>query len=86
MTNGQEKEAGTSFPLSCGEYVVHQCLVWEQETVKEQRKEMGVHIEIRLCLGTVARKYLTSQGLLGGGFIVLAVLGNHKKAPQESLK
>lgn len=50
-------------------------LVWEQEIVEEQRKEMGTHIENRLCLGTVARKYLTSQGLLCGGSIVLAVLG-----------
>lgn len=72
--------------LSRGEYVVPWCLVWEQETVKEQRKEMGTHTEIKFCLGTVVREYLTSQGFLGGGLIVLAVVGNHKKAPQLSLK
>lgn len=72
--------------LSCGEYVVPWCLVWEQETVKEQRKEMGAHTEIKFCLGTVVREYLTSRGFLSGGVIVLAVLGNHKKAPQLSLK
>lgn len=54
--------------------------------MKEQRKEMGAHIENRLCLETVTRKYLASQGLLGGGAIVLAVLGHHKKAPQISRK
>ena len=45
-----KREAGTSYPLSCGESVVYLCLLWEQETVKEQRKEMGAHIENRFCL------------------------------------
>ena len=31
-----KREAGTSYPLSCGESVVYLCLLWEQETVKEQ--------------------------------------------------
>lgn len=54
--------------------------------MKEQRKEMGTHTEIKFCLGTVVREYLTSRGFLGGGVIVLAVLGNHKKAPQLCFK
>lgn len=61
--------------------MVHLCLGWEEEAVREERKKKEAHIGSRLCPGTMARERSTCHLRdFFWGSVVLAVLGNHLKA------